>query len=247
MLPLPGWKRVIDLAGVALALPVLAACMLAAAAILPCTAPGPIFFRQERVGSGGRKFLLYKFRTMRLGAETRSHEAHVTSLLQSNRPMQKMDGRRDPRLVPGGWFVRASGLDELPQILNVLRGEMSLVGPRPCVAYEFDQYTAQQKQRFDALPGLTGLWQVSGKNRTTFETMIQLDIAHTRQRPLWLDLTNIGMTVPALIAQVLDTTRQRALPSNPATLTAPALEPSGTFSLQSERKSPSNPSAHARA
>ena len=247
MLPLPSWKRAIDLVGVALALPVLAACMVVAAAILACNAPGPIFFRQERVGSQGRKFILYKFRTMRLGAETGSHEAHVTSLLRSNQPMQKMDGRRDPRLVPGGWFVRASGLDELPQILNVLRGEMSLVGPRPCVAYEFDQYTAQQKQRFDALPGLTGLWQVSGKNRTTFETMIELDIAYTRQSSLWLDLKIIGLTVPALIAQVLDTTRQRALRTSTATLAGPSHEPSGTFTPQSERKSPPKSGAHAQA
>jgi len=247
MHPLPGWKRAIDLAGVALALPVLAACMLAAAAILPCTAPGPIFFRQERVGYRGKKFLLYKFRTMRLGAETGSHEAHVTLLLKSNSPMQKMDGRRDPRLVPGGWFVRASGLDELPQILNVLRGEMSLVGPRPCVAYEFDQYTTQQKQRCEALPGLTGLWQVSGKNRTTFETMIQLDISYKRQCSLWLDLKIIGLTIPALIGQVLDTTQQRGLRSTTVIPAAPSRGPSGSLSLQSERKSSPNSGTHAEA
>jgi lipopolysaccharide/colanic/teichoic acid biosynthesis glycosyltransferase len=161
--------------------------------------------------------------------------------------MQKMDGRRDPRLVPGGWFVRASGLDELPQIVNVLRGEMSLVGPRPCVAYEFDQYTTEQKQRCEALPGLTGLWQVSGKNRTTFETMIQLDISYKRQCSLWLDLKIIGLTIPALIGQVLDTTQQRALRGTTVTPAAPSCGASGSLSLQSERKSSPNSGAHAEA
>lgn len=244
--PLPAWKRAIDLAGVTLALPALVACTVAAAVVLQCNAPGPVFFRQERIGHLGRKFLIYKFRTMRLGAETGSHEAHVTSLLQSNRPMQKLDGRRDPRLVPGGWLVRASGLDELPQILNVLRGEMSLVGPRPCMAYEFDQYTAQQKQRCEALPGLTGLWQVSGKNRTTFDTMIRLDIAYAKQRSLWLDLKIIGLTLPALIGQVLDTTQQRAL----RTTTAPAPDgpraPSASFGVPSERKPNPDSGVHAQ-
>jgi lipopolysaccharide/colanic/teichoic acid biosynthesis glycosyltransferase len=90
--------------------------------------------------------------------------------------MQKLDTRGDSRLIPGGWMLRASGLDELPQIINVLRGEMSIVGPRPCIPYEFEQYSSWQRQRLNSAPGLTGLWQVSGKNRTTFDEMIRLVI-----------------------------------------------------------------------
>ena len=96
--------------------------------------------------------------------------------MDSNTPMTKMDSKGDPRIIPFGWLLRSSGLDELPQLINVLRGEMSLVGPRPCLPYEYDRYLPWQRERFAAVPGLTGLWQVSGKNRTTFVEMIQLDI-----------------------------------------------------------------------
>lgn len=123
--------------------------------------------------------------------------------------MQKMDARSDSRLIPGGWLLRASGIDELPQIINVLRGEMSLVGPRPCLAYEYEEYTPRQRMRFKSVPGLTGLWQVSGKNRTTFEQMVWLDIRYGERLSLWADLKIILMTVPALLQQVVDTRRAR--------------------------------------
>jgi lipopolysaccharide/colanic/teichoic acid biosynthesis glycosyltransferase len=116
-----------------------------------------------------------------------------------------MDARGDARLIPGGRLIRASGLDELPQIVNVLRGEMSLVGPRPCMSYEYEKYTARQRGRFDALPGLTGLWQVSGKNRTTFDEMIRLDIQYAQNKSLLLDLRIMLRTFPALLVQLLDT------------------------------------------
>ena len=119
--------------------------------------------------------------------------------------MVKMDARGDSRLIPGGRLIRASGLDELPQIINVLRGEMSLVGPRPCVPYEYEKYTAWQRNRFRAVPGLTGLWQVSGKNRTTFDEMIRLDIHYAQNKSLSLDLRIMLNTLPALLVQLLDT------------------------------------------
>jgi lipopolysaccharide/colanic/teichoic acid biosynthesis glycosyltransferase len=122
--------------------------------------------------------------------------------------MTKLDSR-DSRLIPGGWLIRALGLDELPQILNVLKGDMSIVGPRPCLPYEFDNYSPRHRERFNAVPGLTGLWQVSGKNRTTFEEMIRLDIAYSNETSLWLDLRIILMTVPALFLQVGDTRKDR--------------------------------------
>lgn len=207
--PLPAWKRTIDLLCVLAALPVLAVLALMAGIVMRFTSPGPIFYTQERVGYRGRRFRLFKFRTMHVNADSRAHQAHLSNLMHSNAPMLKMDSRNDRRLIPGGWLIRACGLDELPQIINVLRGEMSLVGPRPCLPYEYDEYHPWQRERFDAVPGLTGLWQVSGKNRTTFEEMIRFDISYARRISLPLDLKIILRTVPALLTQVGDTQRDR--------------------------------------
>jgi lipopolysaccharide/colanic/teichoic acid biosynthesis glycosyltransferase len=193
-----------------LALPFLALTTLAVALLTTLTSPGPIFFQQQRVGYGGRKFKLYKFRTMHASADVTSHRAHFAELIQSNTPMQKLDARGDARLIRGGWFLRATGLDELPQIINVLRGDMSVVGPRPCIPYEYDQYTAQQRERFSSVPGLTGLWQVSGKNRTTFEEMIRLDIEYARRKSLGLDLKIIANTLPALYTQMTEVQRAKS-------------------------------------
>jgi lipopolysaccharide/colanic/teichoic acid biosynthesis glycosyltransferase len=153
--------------------------------------------------------MCYKFRTMHAGAETQSHEVHFERLLGSSAPMMKLDAKGDPRLVPGGWFLRATGLDELPQIINVFKKEMSVVGPRPCLPYEFSRYEPWQCERFHAMPGLTGLWQVSGKNRTTFDEMIRLDIRYSKTRRLGLDLKIVLMTLPALLIQVSDTINDR--------------------------------------
>jgi lipopolysaccharide/colanic/teichoic acid biosynthesis glycosyltransferase len=209
---LPFSKRVLDISCCLVALPFLAIATLFVALLTSITSPGPIFFRQERVGRGGRKFKLYKFRTMHVSAETASHQAHFAALVRSNTPMQKLDARGDSRLIPGGWLLRASGLDELPQLLNVLRGEMSLVGPRPCIPYEYDQYTPAQRERFTATPGLTGLWQVSGKNRTTFEEMVSFDIEYARRQSILLDLWIIGMTIPALVTQISDQRKAKKSP-----------------------------------
>jgi len=207
--PLPTWKRVVDVALCILALPVLAFCTLIMTMITRLTSPGPVLFRQERVGFKGQRFVCFKFRTMKVSADTGVHQAHLSELMRSNKPMVKMDSTRDKRLIPGAWLLRASGLDELPQIINVLKGEMSLVGPRPCLPYEANEYLPWQRERFNAAPGLTGLWQVSGKNRTTFEEMIRLDIRYTQEKALGLDLWIISMTIPALVIQVLDTRRGR--------------------------------------
>src|SRR5687768_2940456 len=127
----------------------------------------------------GRKFRIFKFRTMKVNAETQTHQNHLKDLISiSNVPMTKMDAQGDPRVIKFGGMLRSSGLDELPQLINVIRGEMSLVGPRPCTQYEYEQFQPWHKQRFRTLPGLTGLWQVSGKNRTTFNEMISLDIRY---------------------------------------------------------------------
>jgi exopolysaccharide production protein ExoY len=201
---LPRWKRVLDVVLCAAALPVLGPLTLLMAIVTKFFAPGPVFFKQERIGHQGRRFLCLKFRTMHAGADVTVHQQHLQQLIQSGAPMTKIDAKGDRRLIPGGWLLRATGLDELPQILNVLFGDMSLVGPRPCIPYEFEQFLPWQKQRCATLPGLTGLWQVSGKNRLSFEKMIRLDIQYGQNLSFWEDVRIIAMTIPALVIQVLD-------------------------------------------
>jgi lipopolysaccharide/colanic/teichoic acid biosynthesis glycosyltransferase len=140
-----------------------------------------------------------KFRTMKVNADTGVHQDHLRRLMTTNQPTQKLDVAGDKRLIVGGMWLRAAGVDELPQLYNVLRGDMSLVGPRPCTPYEFELYTEVQKQRCHAPPGLTGLWQISGKNKTTFGEMMDLDLKYAREQSLWLDLKIIVLTVPAIL------------------------------------------------
>jgi lipopolysaccharide/colanic/teichoic acid biosynthesis glycosyltransferase len=202
---LPLWKRALDFSIILLLAPALVMLGGVVALMVGWGSRGPIFFRQRRVGHKGREFICYKFRTMHVGAETDSHRGHATHLIKSETPMTKLDARRDPRLIPCGAALRALGLDELPQLINVLRGEMSIVGPRPCIPYEYELYEPWQQRRCDAVPGLTGLWQVSGKNRTTFNQMVRLDIEYSQRSSLWLDVSIILKTLPALWRQCLDT------------------------------------------
>lgn len=141
---------------------------------------------------------------MRIDEDTRIHENYFKRLMQSQQPMTKLDSYGDPRLIPFGAFFRSSGLDELPQLFNILRGEMSWVGPRPCTPNEYEDYLPWQKQRFQALPGLTGLWQVSGKNQTTFNEMIQLDIAYAHKQSWHFDLLILLRTAPVVLGQVIE-------------------------------------------
>jgi len=195
----PAWKRMMDIGFILVAAPVVLPMMAVIAGYIRCVSKGAILFKQERVGYKGKSFICYKFRSMKLNADVGGHRQHTTHLIRSEHvPMIKLDATGDTRLIPFGAILRASGLDELPQLWNVLRGEMSLVGPRPCVRYEYEQYLDWQKKRFDVAPGLTGLWQVSGKNMTTFNEMINLDIEYGRRRSLWLDLKIIARTIPAL-------------------------------------------------
>ena len=212
----PTWKRTLDLLGCLAALPLLLLCTLLMTIVTKLTSPGPVLFRQERVGLKGKRFKIYKFRSMHVHADTVGHQNYFKELVGTNAPMVKLDARGDSRLLPGAWLLRASGLDELPQVINVLRGEMSLVGPRPCLPTEAELYQPWQKERFDTLPGLTGLWQVSGKNRTTFEEMMHLDIRYARTKSIWMDLRIIVMTIPALLVQVYDTKigRRSSAPSS---------------------------------
>jgi lipopolysaccharide/colanic/teichoic acid biosynthesis glycosyltransferase len=201
---LPTWKRALDLAFLAASAPVAILVGGGVALLVLCGSPGPVFFRQRRVGYKGGQFVCLKFRTMHVDSETDSHRGHTTEMIKSGTPMTKLDAKKDPRVIPLGSLIRATGLDELPQLLNVLRGEMSLVGPRPCIPYEYEVYTEEQRMRFNAVPGLTGLWQVSGKNRTTFNRMIELDVEYSEKKSLWMDVKIIARTLPALITQCQD-------------------------------------------
>jgi len=202
---LPLWKRALDIAIIIALAPALLLVSTGVALLVKFSSPGPILFRQRRIGYKGQDFVCFKFRTMKADAETQSHQTHTQNLINSQAPMVKLDAKKDPRLSPFGTALRATGLDELPQLLNVLRGEMSVVGPRPCVPYEYELYGERERRRFEAAPGLTGLWQVSGKNRTTFNEMIDLDIEYAERKSLWLDLAIICKTAPALWVQCMDT------------------------------------------
>ena len=196
----PPWKRVLDICCV-LAGAILLPMLLLIAIAIKLGSKGPVLFKQERVGLFGKRFIIFKFRTMIPGADTAVHEAHAATLIESNTPMTKLDAHGDPRVTPFGRLLRVAGLDELPQLINVLRGEMSFVGPRPCLPSEYNKYLPWQTERFLTQPGLTGLWQVSGKNRTTFNEMIDLDIQYVRERSLWLDLKIILKTIPAVMVR----------------------------------------------
>jgi lipopolysaccharide/colanic/teichoic acid biosynthesis glycosyltransferase len=198
------WKRVLDVVLILLALPLLVPLVIVVAALIRIVSAGPVLFKQERVGYLGRRFMCFKFRTMFVGADAVVHQGHLHQLMNLNTPMTKMDSEGDPRIIPFGRLLRASGLDELPQLINVLRAEMSLVGPRPCLPYEYEKYLPWQKERFASVPGLTGLWQVSGKNRTTFVEMIHLDIRYAREKSVWFDISILLRTLPALVIQVFE-------------------------------------------
>jgi lipopolysaccharide/colanic/teichoic acid biosynthesis glycosyltransferase len=208
----PHWKRALDLTLVTITAPIWFGLMVALTVWIKLVSRGPVFYRQDRVGLGGRRFLIYKFRSMKVNVETHSHETYAQWLIKGDRPMVKLDGS-DARLIRGARWLRASGLDELAQILNVLKGEMSLVGPRPSTVYEAAVFKGGDRDRFNAPPGLTGLWQVSGKNQTTFSEMIALDIAYTRRMSVWLDLEIVAKTPGVLVGQLVDCRKNTRRPS----------------------------------
>lgn len=216
----PIWKRTLDITAVLLTLPVWLPMMVLIAIAIKITSPGCILFRQERVGFRGERFTLLKFRSMKQDAGTGTHEGYLDSLIRTDCPMTKLDACGDPRILPLGRLLRASGLDELPQICNVLRGDMSLVGPRPCTAHEYEFHSERQRERFNAPPGLTGYWQVNGKNRTTFSQMVAMDIYYSSRMSLGMDLLIILQTVPAIVRQVRESLRSGNRPISGVTTPA---------------------------
>lgn len=202
---LPLWKRIMDIAGALLGMIVLAPLFMVVSLLINISSPGAVLFRQERVGYGGKPFRIWKFRTMKADADASVHQKHIRELLQNPAPMGKLNN--DQRITPLGRVLRITGIDELPQLINVLRGEMSLVGPRPDVIYAVKDYRAWHYARFNSVPGLTGLWQVSGKNKVSYPEMMRLDLTYDRYRSFWLDLKIILLTVPTLIGLLKDDLR----------------------------------------
>ena len=190
-------KRIIDVTVAATGLIVLAPLLVAIGLAVGLSSPGPIIFRQRRVGSGGRQFDILKFRSMVDGADEQRSELAAASIYQDGR-LFKMPG--DPRVTPLGAFLRRTSFDELPQLWNVLKGEMSLVGPRPPLPSEVALYEEHHYSRFDMKPGITGPWQVNGRNRVTdFDEVIRLETAYLRRWGIWKDVAILLRTIPVVL------------------------------------------------
>ena len=199
-------KRLLDIgvAGLALILlaPVFAACALA----VWRSSPGPIIFRQQRVGLRGRAFTFLKFRSMYHRADSAPHREYVTAFIKGEAARQDDGGKEvykligDARITPVGHWLRRTSLDELPQFWSVLRGDMSLVGPRPPIPYEVEHYRPDQLGRLAVKPGITGLWQISGRSSTTFAEMVELDIEYIRHQSFWFDVAILLRTIPAVLS-----------------------------------------------
>lgn len=210
-------KRVMDVVLASLLLVGLAPLLIVIAVLIKLDSPGPVFFVQERVGSRRRSvgrqvvweirpFRMIKFRSMVCNADPTLHEQYIRAYTSGEASAVETDSGtiyklvNDPRVTRVGRILRRTSLDELPQLFNVLRGEMSLVGPRPVPWYEFDSYTDWHKERLAALPGITGLWQVSGRCENSFDEQMMLDITYVRKQSLWLDIVILLRTLPAVLS-----------------------------------------------
>jgi len=194
-------KRLLDLAIAVSALVASVPILLLAIVLMQLADPGTVLFRQTRIGRGERPFTMLKLRTMRDGDDSAFREFNTQEL--RGRPNQTGDGifklENDFRVLPIGRFFRRLSIDELPQLVNVILGDMSIVGPRPCLPWEVELFTREQRRRHEVLPGITGLWQVSGRNRLTMQQMLALDLAYVGQQSFLLDLKILLRTVPAVL------------------------------------------------
>jgi lipopolysaccharide/colanic/teichoic acid biosynthesis glycosyltransferase len=202
-----GLKRCLDVLGSIGLLALASPLMLIIAVLIKVTSKGPVFFRQQRIGQRGRAFTMLKFRSMRPDAGNAIHKDYVTWFIKSSGDVKDAAGvgvfkiTNDPRITTIGRILRNTSLDEFPQFINVLRGEMSLVGPRPPLPYEVEQYKPWHLRRvLEAKPGITGLWQVTGRSRTTFDEMVRLDIRYARSISLWKDIKILLATPKAVIS-----------------------------------------------
>jgi lipopolysaccharide/colanic/teichoic acid biosynthesis glycosyltransferase len=202
-------KRSMDVLGSLLLLAVLSPVFLVIAAAIKLTSRGPVLFRQQRIGEHGTAFTFLKFRSMYINNDASQHKEYVRQLIAGRAVKHPTDGSdegifkltNDPRITPVGYFLRRTSLDELPQFLNVLRGDMSLVGPRPPLPYEVEAYATWHRRRLlEAKPGITGLWQVQGRSRVGFDEMVRLDLRYARNCSPWLDLKILVQTPKAVVA-----------------------------------------------
>lgn len=203
-----GWKRTVkrafDLVAATLLLALFSPIMIMIALLIRLGSAGPIFYRQERIGEHSRRFYMIKFRSMYTNSDSKLHRDHMAKLIKENASLDDQSNgtlklKKDPRITPIGHFIRKTSLDELPQLLNVLRGDMSLVGPRPPVPYEVELYKEWHKRRFEAIPGMTGIWQVQGRNRVSFDEMIRMDIEYIEKQSLWMDIKLLLLTPLAVL------------------------------------------------
>jgi lipopolysaccharide/colanic/teichoic acid biosynthesis glycosyltransferase len=203
-------KRAMDVVGSAIVLILLSPLFLALGLAIKLTSPGPVLFRQERMGIRGERFTFLKFRSMVADCDERAHKDYIQTFIQQqpSSALPPENGgqaavyklQEDPRITPLGRFLRRTSLDELPQFLNVLKGDMSLVGPRPPIPYEFALYGVWHKRRLlEAKPGITGLWQVEGRSCTAFDEMVRLDLRYIRNWSLWLDIKILLKTPQAVL------------------------------------------------
>ncbi len=190
------WKRSFDVTLGLIILALLAPLFLIIAALVKITSRGPVIFVQKRVGKNGAVFAIYKYRSMYIDAEAR----RAALLAHSDREGICFKSKNDPRITPLGHWLRRLSLDELPQLLNVVKGDMSLVGPRPALPSEVAAYPARAMQRLSVLPGITGLWQVSGRAEIGFDEMVELDIHYARTGSLWIDLIILLRTFKAVFS-----------------------------------------------
>ena len=195
-------KRLIDIVGAATFLLLLAPLFALVSLWIRWDSPGPVFFRQQRVGQHGKRFTMYKFRSMRADADPRIHQQYFLDLLKESRAhggSAVFKVPDDQRVTRAGRVLRRTSIDELPQLWNVLVGNMSLVGPRPPIPYEVDAYEPWVRQRLEVVPGITGLWQVSGRSRLSVEEMFRLDIEYVRRQSLRLDMEILLLTIPTVL------------------------------------------------
>lgn len=195
--PFPLWKRAMDFGGALAGLIAFAPVMIAIAIAIKATSKGPVFFKQKRGGMGGKTFYLYKFRSMTTDAEAR--KADLLKFNERSGVAFKM--KNDPRVTRIGKFIRKTSLDELPQLFNVLLGDMSIVGPRPLPVNEEDGYSVWHWRRLDVKPGLTCIWQVTSRHDRDFDRWVRLDLEYIRKLSFWLDVSLILRTIPAVLLQ----------------------------------------------
>ena len=201
-------KRIMDIVGSLLALIIGAPVFAAIAIAIKATSEGPVFFRQRRIGQHGKPFVFLKFRSMKVGNDATAHKEYVKRLISGQAERHQSNGNgqgvfkltADPRITKVGGLLRKTSLDELPQFINVLKGEMSLVGPRPPIPYEVEAYDVWHRRRLlEAKPGITGLWQVSGRSRVTFDEMVRLDLRYAKTCSPWMDIKILLRTPLAVL------------------------------------------------